>query len=98
MKIRKNKQVDQTYRWDTEGRPSSIVQTIIFPKEFWTMSKAKAWLKKHKFKYGKVDEKVNTLRFRQVNPEFIGKETYRTIKFGDKIKAVIGIPTTAFWS
>jgi hypothetical protein len=70
--------------------PESMkVQTLIFSKEKFTKASAKAWAKKHGFKFGKVDEKTNTYRLRQRDPgEF---ETFRTISFKTRpgLKAVV---------
>lgn len=47
----------------------SQVQSIVFQKTEWTISKAKKWLKSHNYKVSKVDKTDNTLRFRQENPD-----------------------------
>ena len=52
-----------------------MLQSIIFDKS-WTLARAKAWLRKHKFKTS-VDEKVHTWRFRQKPPN--PKKHYFTI-------------------
>jgi hypothetical protein len=58
-----------------------MIQSILFDKQSFTVAQAKAWLKKHKKKYGKVDETKNKLRFRQYDP--IQGVKYATKKFGD---------------
>lgn len=67
------------------------VQTVIFPHKGFTIGDARKWLKKHDFKFLKVDIKENTYRFRQEDPShFTGM---KTIPFGTSgIKAVIGCP------
>lgn len=79
------------------------IQTVIFTKENYkgviaerknegfTLTEARKWLKKHDFKYVKVDIKEGTYRFRQEDPShFTGM---KTIPFGTSgIKAVIGCP------
>lgn len=47
---------------------SSQVQSIVFPKGRWNLDRARAWLFRHGYKYGKVDKKPHTYRFRQLNP------------------------------
>ena len=44
------------------------VQTVVFPKEKWTLARARAWLTEHDFKTDKVDETANSYRFRQQEP------------------------------
>ena len=67
---------------------SSIVQSIIFDKNKYTVEKAKKWLKSHGYKYGDVDEKQHHIRFRQVEP---GKFKYfRTKEIADGIKLILG--------
>lgn len=77
---------------------TSEVQTLLFPRDRWTEHEAKAWARKHGFKYGDLDNPAYTggageyLRLRQADPsEFTA---LRTIDFGDPrrvgIKAVVG--------
>ena len=44
------------------------LQTILFPKDKFTLRQARAWLKEHEFKDEKVDETENAYRFRQLPP------------------------------
>lgn len=52
------------------------IQTILFSKPQWTKQKASAWLRKHKYSNKGVDDKPDTLRYRQVNPDYIEKLGY----------------------
>lgn len=58
-----------------------MIQSVLFDKQAYTVAQAKAWLKKHKMKYGKVDETENKLRFRQHDPKKGAR--YATKKYGD---------------
>ncbi len=44
------------------------LQTILFPKDKFTLRQARAWLKEHEFSDSKVDETENSYRFRQQPP------------------------------
>jgi hypothetical protein len=46
----------------------SVIQSVIFDKDNWSLTDAKKWLKDHDFKTS-VDEKENTFRFRQKEPD-----------------------------
>lgn len=48
----------------------STLQTVIFPKDSFTLNQAITWLRDNGFKFHKVDEKKNTYRFRQTNPVY----------------------------
>jgi len=73
----------------TEGgsRSSMKVQTLIFSKDRFSRKDAMKWAKAHGFKAAKVDEKENTFRLRQRDPDQFG--TFRTITFKPGIKAVV---------
>jgi len=76
---------------------STTVQTVLFDKAKWTVSSAKRWLKRHKYKVPEVDTTKEYHRFRQYPPFQFQKGTFRTIVFGAKnkgIKAVIAVPRT----
>ena len=63
-----------------------IVQSVIFKKDIFSVSKAKKWLKEHKYKVVKVDRTSGMLRFRQIEPmevEKMGFTEYRTKSLGD---------------
>jgi hypothetical protein len=76
------------YRAHKAKKAKDNVQSVVFDKDMFTVAQAKAWLKKHKYKYGKVDKKANTLRFRQQDPETYSK--YRTKRISDGILFVLG--------
>lgn len=71
-------------------RPSSksrAIQSVIFLRRYWTIPKAKKWLKEHKFHAPAVDSTENYYRFRQFNPrksdKFITRNAsgYKTVKY-----------------
>jgi hypothetical protein len=69
------------------------VQTIMFDKAQWTTETAQRWLRQHHYHGLRADAKGKVIRFRQIEPEFFQKQTFRTIPFGDDgIQAVIGSP------
>lgn len=68
----------------------SVVQSILFDKDKWTKRRAVAWLKKHDYTGLDVDEKENTLRYRQVEPD--DKNKYITKDIGNGIQLVIMYP------
>jgi len=64
------------------------IQSILFSRPEWTLTKAKTWLKKHGYKTD-VDKKPEHYRFRQTEPEKY--RTFRTKHIGDNISFIIGI-------
>lgn len=76
---------------DEEASPDSMrVQTLIFDKEKFSRESAVKWAESHGFKASKVDEKENTFRLRQRDPDEF--EVFRTITFKPGIKAVVAKP------
>ncbi len=71
---------------------TSKVQSIIFNRQFWTISKAKDWINNHpQFNIGKIDLPLDgkTIRFRQQDPKKFKR--FRILNIGDgNIKLVIG--------
>lgn len=70
------------------------VQTLLFTRPIWNARTAKAWAKKHGFRYGDVDETEAYIRLRQEPPEMFQAGTFRTIPLSAKhaIQAVIARP------
>lgn len=82
------------------GAEASKVQSLLFSKTVhkagkrrWTEKTAKAWAKRHGYRYGKVEAPAAYFRLRQFEPD---REVfdYRTIRFGSDsgIKAVLAFP------
>lgn len=67
-----------------KGKVTTEVQTVIFDKNNWTTTSAKAWLQKHNMHFGKVDITENSLRYRQKNPEDFEPGSFRTISVGQR--------------
>ncbi len=65
------------------------VQSVIFDSKKWTIPKAKKWLSENNYISPKVDRKLNTLRFRQLNPEEYKEWSYTTHRLPDGIELVI---------
>jgi hypothetical protein len=70
----------------------SVVQTVLFPRESFNVSEARAWALKEGLHATKVDETAGYLRLRQL--PLGGFRRLRTIPFGGSgIKAVVGWKT-----
>ena len=69
---------------------STIIQTLIFDKEKFTVETAKKWALDHDFKADSVDETDDSIRLRQCDPDDFDPDSFRTIEIDDGIKAVIG--------
>jgi hypothetical protein len=61
----------------------SIVQSVIFSVLNFNVQDSTEWLKKHGFKYNKLDITDNYFRYRQENPEKLKKKGYTTIRTKD---------------
>ena len=68
------------------------VQTLIFSKDHFTEAQAKEWAKEHDFNYGYIDEKENTYRIRQEEPDDFEEGSMRTITIKEGVQSVIGCP------
>lgn len=54
------------------------VQSVLFSKDKWSNpSKASEWLKSHSYLDKGVDEKEETYRFRQMNPDYVRKQGFK---------------------
>ena len=75
----------------------TVIQTIIFRKDQWSIAAAKKWLKAHKYKSPKPETTAEYHRFRQSSPVKFKAATFRTIELGKGkgIKAVIASPKEA---
>ncbi len=71
---------------------STEVQSLIFDREYFTLAKAKSWAKRNNFRYGRPDQKENTIRIRQQDPKLFRPSTFRTISLTDGVKATIAVP------
>lgn len=81
-----------------EGNPrcprGMKLQTLLFDRDVFTETQAKAWAKRHKKRYGKVDTTENFHRLRQVDPKKFVKGSFRTDaeRWPAGIEAVYGCP------
>ncbi len=69
---------------------STIVQSLVFDSEMFTVSQAKKWADDHDFKSESVDETDGSIRLRQRDPDDFIEESFKTIDIDDGIKAVVG--------
>jgi len=67
----------------------TLIQSFLFDKKKYSVEKAKAWLKKHKYKIGKLFVTDNYIRFRQINSDKLKKYKLRTKEIGPGIKTII---------
>jgi len=75
--------------FDELDKAGTVAQSILFPKDKFSVGQARAWLKSHGKGSGKVDSPANFHRFRQFDPGGC-QSTPKTISFGGSgIKAVI---------
>lgn len=71
-------------RW----KRSSRVSSLLFSKDFFSESQARAWAANHGFKFGSVHETKNYFRLRQIEPGVMAD--FRTIEFTPGIRAIVG--------
>jgi hypothetical protein len=65
-----------------------MVQSVLIPRSKYTLAQARAWLKGHKFRAGKVDITDTYYRFRQREP---GKfKRFRTKSLSGGVKLILG--------
>jgi hypothetical protein len=69
-----------------------IVQSILFPRDRWTVDSAKAWLATHDYIAPKVDATEHFFRFRQRHPRDFDPETFRNISISaaEGIEFIVG--------
>ena len=70
---------------ESEKGEDYVVQSVVFDKNKYSVKEAKKWLKTNGYKSPKIDEEINTIRFRQKDPKKVHKEgftEYRNKKLG----------------
>jgi len=76
-------------QFDELEKASTVAQSILFPKNKFSVSEAREWLKSHDKTAGKVDSPANFHRFRQFDPSRC-ESSIKTISFGGSgIKATV---------
>ena len=69
----------------------SRVQTLLFDKDRFSLSDAKAWARRHNWKASDVDEKENFIHLRQEDPSHF--QRIRTVYLGGRgVQARVGWP------
>lgn len=71
-------------------RSSSEVQSLVFPRDEYTVEQAKAWARKHGFTARKAHVKANTIRIRQTSPKGYRRMRTKTLDSSTGVKAVVG--------
>lgn len=78
----------------SETFDSLTLQTVLIPKDKYTLEEAETWIKQNNYKvsfYGKkVDITENFYRFRQASPRKFIKNSYRTKKLENGVQIVFG--------
>jgi len=64
-------------------------QSVIIPRDKFSLAEAKAWIDRHNYKKPKVDTTKNFYRFRQEEPGLF--HNYRNKKLPDGVELVLGI-------
>jgi hypothetical protein len=83
---------EEYYRkYSGRGRKPVVIQSVLFPKDKFTIQKARKWLRENDHKITKVDKTDNYLRFRQEDPDKFNK--YRTKTLPNGVQFVLGIPS-----
>lgn len=72
-----------------DNKDSYIIQSILFKKSKYDISKVILYLIKNNKKINKIDETDNFLRARQVEPSKLKGYNYKTIKKGKYIEEII---------
>lgn len=71
-------------------KQSLTVQTLVFDKDKFTEAQAIKWVQDHDFKFSKIDEKEDSFRLRQRNPDLFQDGSFRTIEIAEGITTVLG--------
>lgn len=71
---------------------STKVQTLVFSKDQFNASQARAWARAHGYKAPKVDATANAYRLRQEAPKAFRRGGFRTIPLAPGVQGVIGCP------
>lgn len=65
------------------------LQSLIFPKKYWTLAQARKWLREHGYKSRGVDVKPTTYRFRQEDDWHFVRSSFRNLHWGKHILAAM---------
>ncbi len=79
-------------KWETRDSHESVIQSVLFLKEYWHLREAVEWLQYKELKASKLDETKTFYRFRQLNPTALKKKgftEYRTVKLVNSIVFVL---------
>ena len=71
---------------------ATVVQSLVFDKDFFTKASARTWAKSHGFRSTGVDETLNTFRIRQHSPDDFTRGTFRTVTMTEGVMGVVGMP------
>lgn len=63
------------------------VQSVLIPKDLFTIKEAREWARSHGYSAMGVDVTEEHFRFRQMNPRRDGR--YRTIELPNKVKLIL---------
>lgn len=71
------------------------VQVLLFPKDHWTIHRAKLWAERYGHRYGHVEESDAFIHLRQHDPADYQKGTLHNSQIAKHVEAVVGIPKTS---
>ena len=77
---------------------STEVQSLLFDKSAFNVTRAKEWAKAHGYRTSGTDiggDRATKIRLRQADPKDFTQTTFRTIEFGHGIEAIIAMPKEA---
>lgn len=64
------------------------LQSLIFSKDYYGLKRAQRWITMHGLKGTVVEEKPNTIRFRQEDPSTFSKNSFRTVAITQGLSGV----------
>lgn len=70
---------------------NDLVQSVVFHKPKWNVLTAKKWLKDNNYHSDSIDEKDDTIRFRQLNPSELKNRKYISKRLHNDITLIISL-------
>ena len=65
-------------------------QSVLVPRDTYTLAQAKQWVSSHNYKSPKVDITKRFYRFRQHDPSDFGR--MRTVRLHGGVELIVGLP------
>ena len=70
----------------------SLLNSIIFDKQYFTPLQAAKWVLKHRYTLSKIDVTKNSIRIRQMSPDILklyGYKKFRTVQITTGVKFIL---------